>query len=125
VAGGGATTSNVLESKRSYRALYPFQRAAANAAFTWWPMTSTWHLMAAFIFATHFLNTVVQLDPDGTRTTIGGRAQGIVGSTSVAIDPRHPGALLVTTTGDTNFCIPHESLSMVVHSVLAPTTMKH
>jgi len=36
--------------------------------------------------ATHFLNTVVQLDPDGMRTTIAGRAQGIVGSTSVAID---------------------------------------
>ncbi len=49
--------------------------------------------------ATHFLNTVVQVDPDGTRTTIAGSAQGIVGSTSVAIDPRYPGVLLVTTTG--------------------------
>ena len=52
-----------------------------------------------FYLATQFLNTVVQLDPDGTRTTIGGRVQGIVGSTSVAIDPRDPGAPLVTTTG--------------------------
>jgi hypothetical protein len=49
--------------------------------------------------ATHFLNTVAQMDPDGMRTTIVGSAQCIVGSTSVAIDPRHPGVLLVTTTG--------------------------
>src|SRR5947209_2839071 len=40
--------------------------------------------------ATHFLNTVVRLDPDGTRTTIAGHTQGIVGSTSVALDPSDP-----------------------------------
>ena len=49
--------------------------------------------------ATHFMNSVVQLDPAGTRATIAGPAQGVVGSTSVAIDPLDPNALLVTTTG--------------------------
>lgn len=52
--------------------------------------------------ATHFLDTVVALDPNGDRTTIAGREQHIVGSTSVAIDPRRPTDLLVTTTGGMN-----------------------
>jgi hypothetical protein len=43
--------------------------------------------------ATHFLHTVVQLGPDGTRTTIAGRAQGVVGSSSVAVDLRDPNLL--------------------------------
>ncbi len=49
--------------------------------------------------ATHFHNTVVALDPNGDRTTIAGPQQHIAGSTSVAIDPRTPTDLLVSTTG--------------------------
>ena len=49
--------------------------------------------------ATHFHDSVLALDPDGDRTTIAGPQQHIVGSTSVAIDPRTPSDLLVSTTG--------------------------
>jgi hypothetical protein len=49
--------------------------------------------------ATHYLNSVLRLDPDGTRTNIAGPDQGIVGSTSVLIDRRASGALYATTTG--------------------------
>ena len=49
--------------------------------------------------ATHFLDSVVRLDLNGSRTTIAGPEQGIVGSTTVAVDPYDPTALLVATTG--------------------------
>jgi hypothetical protein len=38
-------------------------------------------------------------DPDGGRADIARPEQEIVGSTSVAVDPRDPNVLYVTTTG--------------------------
>ena len=58
--------------------------------------------------ATHPAHTVVRLDPDGTRTTVAGPAQGATGSTSCAFG-RGPGddtALYVTTTGGLGLAVP-------------------
>jgi hypothetical protein len=49
--------------------------------------------------ATHYLNSVLQLDPDGARVDIAGPEQGATGSTAVAVDPGDPQLLYVTTTG--------------------------
>ncbi len=57
---------------------------------------------------THPEHTLVRLDPSGTRTTLAGPEQGMVGSTACAFG-RAPGdekALYVTTDG--GFLIPHE-----------------
>ncbi len=58
---------------------------------------------------THPEHTLVRLDPSGTRTTLAGPEQGMVGSTACAFG-RAPGdeqALYVTTDG--GFLIPHQS----------------
>jgi sugar lactone lactonase YvrE len=49
--------------------------------------------------ATHILHSVLRLDPDGRREDIAGLDQSVAGSTSVALDPRDPTALYVTSTG--------------------------
>jgi hypothetical protein len=49
--------------------------------------------------ATHVLHSVLCLDPDGRREDIAGLDQGVAGCTSVALDPRDPTALYVTSTG--------------------------
>ncbi|MGO9972810.1 MAG: SMP-30/gluconolactonase/LRE family protein [Solirubrobacteraceae bacterium] len=50
--------------------------------------------------ATHIENSVVRLDPDGTRTAIAGPEQGMAGSTSAAFGPTGDEAsLYVLTTG--------------------------
>ena len=57
---------------------------------------------------THPTHTLVRLDPSGSRTTLAGPEQGMVGSTACAFG-RAPGdekALYVTTDG--GFLIPHE-----------------
>lgn len=64
----------------------------------------------ALHIATHPAHTVVRLDPDGTRTTVAGPAQGATGSTSCAFG-RGPGdgtALYVTTTGGIGLAAPEQ-----------------
>jgi putative intracellular protease/amidase len=55
----------------------------------------------ALYLATHIENSLVRLEPNGTRTAIAGAAEGMAGSTAVALDDRAalPGAAYVTTTG--------------------------
>ncbi|MEV5716812.1 hypothetical protein AB0L41_23190 [Amycolatopsis mediterranei] len=50
-------------------------------------------------FATHYGNSVLRVDPGGSRTDIAGPEQGATGSTAVAVDPHDPQTLFVTTTG--------------------------
>ena len=57
------------------------------------------HLDGRIFLATHHGNSVVELTPDGGRTELAGREQGMAGSTAVALDPHDPGVLCVTTTG--------------------------
>jgi sugar lactone lactonase YvrE len=58
---------------------------------------------------THPEHTLVRLEPSGTRTTLAGPQQGMVGSTACAFGtaPGDEKALYVTTDG--GFLIPHES----------------
>ncbi len=60
------------------------------------------HPDGSIYLATHFLDSVLRLDRDGSRTDIAGREQGIAGSTAVAVDPHHSNLLYVTTTGGMN-----------------------
>jgi sugar lactone lactonase YvrE len=57
------------------------------------------HPSGRIYLATHFRNSVLELSPDGTRADIAGPEQGATGSTAVAVDPRDPSNLFVTTTG--------------------------
>ncbi|GAA1139017.1 hypothetical protein GCM10009579_74300 [Streptomyces javensis] len=50
--------------------------------------------------ATHTLDSVLRLAPDGRRTDIARADQGVETSTSVAIDPEDPDALWVTAAGE-------------------------
>ena len=58
--------------------------------------------------ATHVAQTVLRLNPDGTRTTIAGPAEGAVGSTACAFGRAEPDrqALYVTTNG--GLSLPHD-----------------
>jgi sugar lactone lactonase YvrE len=62
----------------------------------------------AMYIATHVVQTVVRLDPDGSRSTIAGPDEGAVGSTACAFGraPRDRQALYVTTNGGLSF--PYE-----------------
>lgn len=57
----------------------------------------------SLIIATHPAQSLVRLAPDGTRTTLAGAAQGMVGSTAVAFGRREADCrcVYVTTTGGT------------------------
>lgn len=59
----------------------------------------------AMYIATHVAQTVVRLNPDGTRTTIAGPDEGAVGSTACAFGraPQDRQALYVTTNGGLSF----------------------
>jgi len=57
------------------------------------------HPGGRIFLATHYLNSVLQLDPDGRRLDIAGPEQGAAGATAVALDPADPATLFVTTTG--------------------------
>lgn len=57
------------------------------------------HPDGAIFLATHHGNSVVELSPDGSRTELASREQGLAGSTAVALDPEAPDVLYVTTTG--------------------------
>ena len=66
-------------------------------------------MSGSLYITTHPEHTLVRLDPSGSRTTLAGPEQGMVGSTACAFG-RAPGdekALYVTTDG--GFLIPHES----------------
>lgn len=55
----------------------------------------------ALLIATHPADTVLRLDPDGSRTTLAGPDQGATGATACAFGraPGDEGALYVTTNG--------------------------
>ena len=57
------------------------------------------HPDGRIFLATHHGDSVVQLAPDGRRVELAGRAEGMAGSTAVALDPDDPDVLYVTTTG--------------------------
>jgi hypothetical protein len=57
------------------------------------------HPDGRIFLATHHGNSVLQLAPDGSRAELAGRAQGVAGSTAVALDPDNPDVLYVTATG--------------------------
>lgn len=57
------------------------------------------HPDGRIFLATHHGNSVLQLHPDGRRVELAGPAQGLMGSTAVALDPGDPDVLYVTTTG--------------------------
>ena len=65
-------------------------------------------ISGALYVTTHPEHTLVRLEPSGTRTTLAGPEQGMVGSTACAFG-RAPGdetAIYITTDG--GFLIPHE-----------------
>jgi sugar lactone lactonase YvrE len=70
----------------------------------------TFGASGALYVTTHPAQTVMRIDPSGTRTTIAGPAEGVVGATACAFG-RAPGdehALYVSTDG--GFIVPHENV---------------